>query len=142
MDLKFNIIGFKECKGKEDDIYYCPLNIKELMNNNIVYDNKHKIKSTFNAYDVVLADSDMLLVDDNCLTLDDFNCSDNNITHDNPYFNGLIQAGFICVTLDGAIFKNIYLTRLNKLDIITHHRVRSNFIIKKHLKDNIYDVML
>ena len=93
-------------------------------------------------YDVILADSDMLLVDDNCLTLDDFNCSDNNISHDNPYFNGLIQAGFICVTLDGAIFKNIYLTRLNKLDIITHHRVRSNFIIKKHLKDNIYDVML
>ena len=142
MDLKFKVIGFKECYGKEDNTYYCPLNIKELMNGHIVYDNKHKIKSTFNSYDTILVDSDILLVDDNCLTLDDVNCVDNNISHDTPYFNGLIQAGFICVTNDGAIFKNIYLTRLNKLGIITHHRVRANFIIKKHIKDNVYDVML
>lgn len=140
--VELKIIGFKEVAGKEDNTYYCPLNIDEFIKNNIVYDKKHKIHNTFSAYDSILADSDITSTEKNSLTLDDFNCSDSNITHDDEFFNGFIHAGFICITLDGAIFKNMYLLHLNKLNMVTHHRVRANFVINKHIKDNIYDVML
>lgn len=142
MDLKFKIIGFKEIRIKEDKSAYCPLDIDAFLKGDIIYDKKHKISNTFSAYDAVLADADLLLINDNGLTLDDFNCTDNNISHDTAHFNGIIQAGFVCVTLDGAIFKNVYLTHLNKLDILTHYRVRANFVIKDKIKDNIYNVML
>ena len=142
MNLEFKVIGFKECIGKEDNTYYCPLDIDAFINGDVIYDKKHRLSNTFNAYDNILSNSDLLLVDDNCLCLDDFNASDNNFTHDDNRFNGLMQAGFITITSDGAVFKNIYLTSLNKLNILTHHRVRSNFIIKNKVKDNIYNVML
>ena len=141
MELELKIIGFKEDASKEKTVYY-PLDIDEFMKDNILYDRRHRYTNTFSTYDAILSDSDLLLAEDNCLCLDDFNASDKGISHDTPYFNGLIQAGFICVTSDNAIFKNIYLTRLNKLNILTHQRVRANFVIKKKVKDNIYSVML
>lgn len=140
--VELKIIGFKEVKGKEDNTYYCPLNIDEFIKNNIVYDRKHKIHNTFSTYDAILADSDITSTEKNSLTLDDFNCTDSNITHDDEFFNGFIHAGFICITLDGAVFKNMYLTHLNKINLLTHYRVRSNFVIQKKIKDNVYDVML
>lgn len=140
MDLK--IIGFKEAKNKEDDICYYPINIEEFIKGNIVYDRKIKYSNTFGVIDSVLSDSDIITVEKNSLSLQDFNCKDNEIKDDDLFFNGVICAGVICVTLDGAIFKNMYLLHLNKLNMITHYRVRANFIINKHIKDNIYDVML
>ena len=140
MDLK--IIGFKEIRGQEDDIYYHPIDIKEFIKGDILYDKKIKYSNTFGVIDSLLSDSDIITVDKNSLSLQDFNCKDNEIKDNELFFNGVICAGVICITLDGAIFKNMYLLHLNKLNMITHYRVRANFIINKHIKDNVYDVML
>ena len=140
MELK--IIGFKEIKGQEDNIYYHPIDIKEFIKGDVLYDKKIKYSNTFGVIDSLLSDSDIITVDKNSLSLQDFNCKDNEIKDDELFFNGVICAGVICITLDGAIFKNMYLLHLNKLNMITHYRVRAGFVINKHIKDNIYDVML
>lgn len=140
--MEIKIIGFKEVRGKEDDIYYHPLDIKEFMRGNILYDKKIKYANTFGIIDSLLSNSDITKVDKNSLSLQDFNCKDNEIKEDDEFFNGIINAGIINITLDNSIFKNMYLLHLNKLNMITHYRVRSNFIIQKYIKDNVYDVML
>lgn len=140
MELK--ILGFKEIKGKEDNIYYCPIDIKEFMQGNIIYDNKIKYHNTFGIVDSLLSNSDITSIDKNSLSLQDFNCKDNEIKDNESFFNGILHAGTINITLDNSIFKNMYLLHLNKLDMITHYRVRANFVINKHIKDNVYDVML
>lgn len=140
--MEFQILGFKEIKDKEDNIYYCPIDIKEFIKGDIIYDKKIKYHNTFGIIDSLLANSDIITVDKNSLSLQDFNCKDNEIKDDDLFFNGIIQAGTINITLDNSIFKNMYLLHLNKLDMISHYRVRSGFIIQKHIKNNVYDVML
>lgn len=140
--MEIKIIGFKEFKGKEDDIYYHPIDVKEFMQGNIVYDKKIKYANTFGVVDSLLSNSDIITVDKNSLSLQDFNCKDNEIKESDEFFNGIINAGVINITLDNSIFKNMYLLHLNKLNMVIHYRVRSSFVIQKHIKDNIYDVML
>lgn len=140
--MEIKIIGFKEIKGREDNIYYHPIDIKEFIKGDVLYDKKIRYSNTFGVIDSLLSDSDIITVDKNSLSLQDFNCKDNDIKDDELFFNGVICAGVICITLDGAIFKNMYLLHLNKLNMITHYRVRAGFVINKHIKDNVYDVML
>lgn len=142
MELKFRLIGFKEIIGKEDKIYYCPLDVKEFSRGQIVYDNKHKLINTYQVIDTILANSELTTIESNSLSLDDFNALDKNITHDKKAFNGFFNAGFICITSSGSIFKNIYLTSINKIGILTHRRVQSNFMILNHVQDDIYNIRL
>ena len=140
--MEVKVIGFKEVKGKEDDIYYHPLDIRAFIKGETLYDKKVKYSNTFGVIDSLLSNSDIITVEKNSLSLQDFNCKDNDIKDNVLFFNGIICAGVICITLDGAIFKNMYLLHLNKLNMITHYRVRAGFIIKRHIKEDIYDVML
>lgn len=140
MELK--IVGFKESTYKEDNTCYYPLNIKEFIDGKILWDKKIRYDNIYHAIDTKLVEADIFQVEDNIFTLDDFNSTHPDFMHNKQMFCGLICAGFVYITLDGRVYKNLYLLAKNSLNMISHIRVQSKFMIKKHIKDDIYDVIL